>query len=381
MSKFKLCRCTVSVLVPAFLLTACLATPTIELPLPPGLSRETVAEKLLPQSPVAVSPDGSLLALVRADGLFLRSLQGGAEKKLSAEHPVALAFKPGGAELAAAFPTADGSRLQRFATSDGEILGKISFPGRCEALLSRQGEWLAFVTTLQSFRFGGNLSSRLLRWDGAQAPVEELLNDVTLDRSTLADKEALLATLRPQLSPYGDEILFLRLHDPPAFDPYIAVVLRHLETRSERTVAKLPKLSGSAIYLADGELVAYSDGLMVRIIEPWSDKEQQRLPMSDLRLAASPSSEILWLDNALLRSNGQIVTSFSPSAQPVTFLTDGRLLLRDKERLSLLSGLPAGALEPPTPASDRLLLLRKWRAEGLIDVREYTEQVGKRKVD
>ena len=377
MSKFTLCRCTVSVLVPAFLLTACLATPTIELPLPPGLSRETVAEKLLPQSPVAVSPDGSLLALVRADGLFLRSLQGGAEKKLSAEHPVALAFKPGGAELAAAFPTADGSRLQRFATSDGEILGKISFPGRCEALLSRQGEWLAFVTTLQSFRFGGNLSSRLLRWDGAQAPVEELLNDVTLDRSTLADKEALLATLRPQLSPYGDEILFLRLHDPPAFDPYAAVVLRHLDTGSERLIAKLPKLRGAAIYLDGGELVAYGDGTMLRIVEPWSDKEQQKLSRPGQQFAAPSSGDMLWMDTDLLRRDGQIVTSFALSAHPVSFLSNGRLLLRDKGRLFLLSGLPVAASEAPAPVGGRLLLLRKWRAEGLIDVREYSERVGK----
>lgn len=377
MAKFAFCRCTISALLLVFLFAGCTAITTIDPPLPPDLSMVTVAEKLLPQSPISVSPDGSLLALVRRDGLFLRSLENGGEKKLSAEHPVALSFNPDGNEVAAAFLVADGSRLLRFATSNGEVLGEISFSGRCEALLSRQGEWLAFVTTIQSFGFGGNLRSRLLRWDGVQTPVEELLNDVTLDRSTLADKDVLLATLRPQLAPYGDEILFLRLHDPPAFDPYIAVVLRHLETRSERLVAKLPKLSGAAIYLAAGELIAYGDGVMVRIVEPWSDKEQQRLSSPGHQLAVSSSGEILWVDNTLLRRNGQIVTSFAPSAQPVAFLTDGRLLLRDEKRLLLLSGLPAGSAEPPAPASDRLLLLRKWRAEGLIDVREYTEQAGK----
>jgi hypothetical protein len=377
MSKFKFCRRSVSILLLVFLFAGCLALPDVAPPLPPGLTMVAVAEKLLPQNPVAVSPDGSLLALVRADGLFLRLLEGGVEKKLSAEQPVALAFNPGGTELAAAFLTADSSRLQRIATNSGEVLGGISFPGRCEALLNRQGEWLAFVTTIQSFRFGGNLRSRLLRWDGVQASVEELLNDVTLDRSTLADKEALLATLRPQLSPYGDEILFLRLHDPPAFDPYIAVVLRHLATANERLVAKLPKLSGSAIYLDDGELVAYSDGLMVRVVDPWSDKEQQRLSSPGQQLAASPSGEILWVDNALLQRDGQILTNFAPSAQPVTFLADGRVLLRDNKRLLLLKGLSAALSETPAPASERLLLLRKWRAEGLIEVREYTERVGK----
>lgn len=377
MAKFAFWRCTVCALLLVFLFAGCTATPTIDPPLPPGLSMATVAEQLLPQSPISVSPDGFMLAVVRRDGLFLRSLASGVEKKLSAEHPVSLAFSSEGTELAAAFLTADGSRLQHFATSHGQILGEISFSGRCEALLSRQNEWLAFVTTIEVFRFGGNLRSRLLRWDGAQAPVEELLNDVTLDRSTLADKDALLATLRPQLSPHGDEILFLRLHDPPAFDPYIAVVLRHLETGSERLVAKLPKLSGAAIYLDGGELVAYGDGVMVRIVEPWSDKEQQRLSSPGHQLAASPSGKILWVDKALLRREGQIMTSFASSAQPVAFLVDGRLLLRDKQRLLLLSGLPAGSSDPLAPAADRLLLLRKWRAEGLIDVREYTEQAGK----
>lgn len=377
MSTFSLRRCTVSVFLIAFIFSGCLATPPVDLPLPPGLTMQPVAEKLLPQSPVVVSPDGSLLALVRRDGLFLRSLVSGVEKKLSVEHPVVLSFDSTGNELAAAFLAADGSRLQRFATRDGEVLGEISFSGRCEALLNRQGEWLAFVTTVETFRFGGNLRSRLLRWDGVQAPTEELLNDVTLDRSTLADKEALLATLRPQLSPYGDEILLLRLHDPPAFDPYIAVVLRHLETGSERLVAKLPKLRGAAIYLDGGESVAYGDGIMVRIVDPWSEKEKQRLSRPGQQLAASSSGEILWVDESLLRRDGQIVTSFAPAAQPVTFLTDGRLLLRNQERLYQLSGLPAGSSEPPTPASDRLLLLRKWRAEGLIEVREYTERVGK----
>ncbi|MBE0503703.1 MAG: hypothetical protein IBX46_06175 [Desulfuromonadales bacterium] len=377
MSTFSLRRCTVSVSLLAFIFSGCLATPPVELPLPPGLTIQTVAEKLLPQSPVVVSPDGSVLALVRRDGLLLRSLVSGVEKKLSTEKPVALAFNPDGSELAAAFLAADGSRLQRIATSNGKVLAEISFSGRCEALLSRQGEWLAFVTTVETFRFGGNLRSRLLRWDGKQAPIEELLNDVTLDRSTLAEKETLWATLRPQLSPYGDEILFLRLHDPPAFDPYIAVVLRHLETRSERTVAKLPKLRGAAIYLDGGEAVAYGDGMMVRIVDPWSEKEKQRLSRSGQQLAASPAGEILWADNDLLQRDGQIVMSFAATAEPVAFLADGRVLLRDNKRLYQLSGLSVAQPETPAPASDRLLLLRKWRAEGLIDVREYVEQVGK----
>lgn len=372
-------RCAVSVLVLlSVVCTGCLAPLPVESPLPPGLTMTPVAVQLLPQSPVAVSRDGSQLALMRRDGLLLRPLEGNGEQKFSTELPVALAFNPDGSELVASFVTADGSRLRRFATSTGEVLGEISFPGRCEALLSREGEWLAFVTTLESFRFGGNMRSRLLRWDGVQAPVESSLNDTTLDRSTLADKNALLTTLQPQLSPHGDEILFLRLHDPPAFDPYIEVVLRHLDTGSDRLIAKLPQLRGAATYLDSGELVAYGDGIkLVRIVDPWRGKESERLVRPGHELAAPPAGDMLWVDETLLRRDGQVLLNFAPQTQPVSFLSGGRLLLRDKERLWLLSGLPAAASVPPMQDTEQLRLLRKWRAEGLIDIREYTERVGK----
>lgn len=336
-----------------------------------------VAAGLLPQSPVAVSSDGSLLALVRRDGLFLLPLEGGVEKQLSAEIPSALAFNPDGTELAAAFAAADGGRLRRYAPGSGEVLAEIAFPGRCEALLSREGEWLAFLTTLQSFRFGGNLRSRLLRWDGVNPPGESLLNDMTLDRSTLAERGSLLSTLRPQLSPYGDEILFLRLHDPPAFDPYLAVVLHHIETGSDRLVVKLPQLRGAATYLGGGELIAYGDGIdLVKIVDPWKENEKERLLRPGQQLAASPSGEILWVDDILLRRDGQVLVSFAKEAEPVSFLGGGRLLLRDKERLWLLSGLAVSSPEPLVEMAQRRLL-RKWRAEGLIDGRDYVERIGK----
>lgn len=363
-----------------FMLTCagCLAPPPITTPLPPGLAVTPVAQQLLPRGPVAVSPDGSLVALVRREGLLLRSLDGKAEQKLDADHPVALAFNPDGSELAAAFSAADGSRLRRFATSTGEVLGEISFSGHCEALLSRKGEWLAFVTILEPFRFGGNLSSRLLRWDGGHDPVETSLNDTTLDRSTLAAAEMLTATLRPQLSPHDDEILFLRLHDPPAFAPYVAVVLHHLETGSERLIAKLPLFSGSAIYLDGGELVAYGDGInLVRIIDPWSEAESQRLVRAGNQLASPASGDMLWVDEALLRRDGQELLTAAKEAEPVAFLPAGRLLLRTREELWLLSGLPVTATATSQPDSEELRLLRKWRAAGLIDAREYAERLKK----
>jgi hypothetical protein len=372
-------RCAASALVLLALVCAgCLAPLPVESPLPPGLTMTPVAAQLLPQRPVAVSSDGDLLALVHPEGLFLRLLAGSSEQKLSDDLPVAMAFNPNGTELAAAFSTADGSRLRRYATSNGELLAEIAFSGRCEALLSREGEWLAFVTTRESFRFGGNLRSRLLRWDGVHTPSESLLNDTTLYRPTLATEEVFRSTLRPQLSPHGDEILYMRLYNPPAFASYIAVVLHHIDTKRDHLVAKLPQMSGSATYLDGGEVVAYSDGInLVKLVDPWTEGEIGRFVSPGVRLAAPATGEVLWMDNSLRRRDGQLLLSFTQTAEPVRFFPDGRLLLRDDKRLWLLRGLPPAAPVPPVSDTNKLRLLRKWRAEGLIDVREYAERVGK----
>lgn len=357
----------------------CMVSPPLVPAFPPaGITIKPVVSQVLPLSPVAVSPDGSSLALVRREGLFLTPLSGGEQKKFSSELPVALAFNPAGTELAAAFIAEDLSRLQRFDTSSGEILGEMFFPGRCEALLSREGEWLVFVSIIETFKFGGNLRNLLWRWDGVNAPEESLLNDTTLDRSTLADSNALFSTLHPQLSPYGDEILFLRLHDPPAFDPYIDIVIRHLETGSVRLVAKLPQMTGAAVYLDVGELVVYGDGIkLVKIVDPWSEKEIGQLVRPGLHLATPPAGDLLWVDESLLHRDGQLLLGVSKGTEPVTFLADGRLLLREKGRLWLLAGLPAVPSAQPVQDAGQLQLLRKWRAEGLINVQEYAERTGK----
>lgn len=356
----------------------CLApAPSLRAPLPAGISAEMVAEGLKAESPVAVTRDGSFLALVRRDGLFLRSLADGREERISSELPIAVTFNPQGTELAAAFPAEAGSLLRRYSASSGELLAEISLSGRCEALLSREGEWLAFVTSVQTFRFGGNLRSSLLRWDGVHAQESSLLNDTTLDRSTLSVKESLLATLlRPQLSPYGDELLYLQLRDPPAFDPYLMVVLRHLETGSERLVAKLPKLTGAAVYFDGGDLVAYGDGIrQVNIVDPWQERVVARYPRPGALLASPLWGKILWVDDDLLHGDGQMLLSLDKESQPVSFLPDGRLLLRDRQgRLWLLRGLPIPSHPPVSPPAS-FYLLRKWRAEGLIDSGEFVERV------
>lgn len=363
-------RATGALLFLALLMTGCLAAP-VKGPLPAGITIEPVDAPLSPASLVAVSPDGALLALSRPDGLYLRPLDGGAERRFGSEAAVALAFSRDGAQLAAADAT---GRLVRYAVADGAILGELLLSGRCEAILARDREWLIFVSSLDTFRFGANLNSRLLRWNGVDPPVEQRLNDATIDRKTLAAGMPLLATLRPQLSPFGDELLFWRLHDPPAFDPNIRLVLRHLESGSERIIVTLPGTGGAAAYLDGGTTVAHGDGVdRVIIIAPWTEEKRRYYPGRGRRIAAPASGELLWLDQTLIGRDGGTILTLAGEAAPVVFLPGGRLLLRSKERLWLLRGLPVAP--EPAVADEKVLHLRQWRAEGLITPQEYEEQV------
>lgn len=376
MTNLLLWRCAAASILLLLTCSGCLA-PLLTGSLPPGSSVIKIAGGLLPETPVALTSDGSLLALVRKDGLVLLSLEQGGEAKITSEIPVALAFNSQGSELVAAFVSVGGSRLQRYAIRDGQVLAEISFPGRCEALLSREGEWLVFVSHLEMFRFGGNMRSHLLRWDGMQIVKDVPLHETHLDRSTLAGQSRLLATIQPQLSPHGDEILFLRLQDPPAFDPYVAVVLRHLETGAERIVAKLPKIRGTATYLEGGDLVLYGDGAgLTTVVEPWQEKVVAHYPGPGSILAAPVSGDLAWMDDSLLRRNGQLLFRALREIQSVFFLSGQRLLLRENDRLWLFNGLQDESSLTSPPDSERILLLRKWRAEGLIEPQEFADLAG-----
>lgn len=361
-------------LLPLLFLAGCLTPPT-PIPLPAGLSLEPVAAGLLPRSPTAVSADGTRLAVVRATGLYLRPLVGAAEERLSPDAAVALAFSRDGDQLAAAFALADGSgALVRFATSDGTRRGELALPGRCEAILTQGRDWLIFVTTLKPFRFGANLHSRMLRWNGVDPPVEEELNDATLDPATLAAGPALLTTLRPRLSPFNDEILFWRLHDPPAFAPNLRLIRRHLASANELALVTLPGLNATAAYLDGGAQIVYGDGVeRMHLLDPVTNQETGTLRGPGRDLATPPAGDLLWADQVLWRRNGERLLSFSRPTEPVAFLPAGRAIVRSGDRLWLLSGLPVSPAPPV--ADEKLLRLRRWLAEGLITAQEYQEQV------
>lgn len=357
------------------LLCGCTTTP-LRGPLPQELTLTTVATGLVADAPLAASGDGIQLALVRKSGLVLRPLAGGAERLLTAQPPRALAFSPDGTRIGALFAAGEGSELRLYDVATGQVLAQTAANGACDQLLAAGDEWLAVCTVVQRFRFGGNLRSRLLRWDGGAAPREELLNDVTLDPVTAQLPAALGSGIaHAVLSPWGDELLFLRLIDPPAFAPYRRVVLRHLASGAEQTVATSVALDAAAAYQAGGEAVIFGDGVReTRRFDPWSKTELGSEPLPGKVVAASPGGRSLWLDG-VLRQDGKELLHFTDGTQPAGFLPGGRLLLRSPTRLFLVSGLADDApAQLDGEPRRRLLQLRRWRAEGLIDQADYLQQ-------
>lgn len=338
--------------------------------LPDGATLETLA-RIDPGAPFAADPEGGRVALVR-DGLRILDPASG-EQLLSAESPAALAWADDGKRLAAAFAHGGGTLLKIFA--GGRVEREAEISGRVDRL-----DWhpetglFAAATTLEVYSFGANYKAVLYRWQGEGAPLATPLHDVTLKPLTLHNwGEHLYRTVRLEISPFGDEILYTRLHDPPAFSPYLKIVQQHLETGAEREVAHVALTSGGAVHAAD-ETVLYGDGMRrSRRVDPWTASELQSWPTAGRTLAISRGGRYLLLDGRLYRDGAEIAAF--PAGSEGRFSSGGRLFLRVDRRLYRLSGLE----EDPTPAlapavRDRLRKLRKWRSDGLISHDEYLRQ-------
>lgn len=364
------------------LLPACTLQSVTPPPLPPGFSVRDVAP-LAPESPLAVSRDGSRIALADRTGLHLRIVANGNGTTLSAERPTALVFSPQGDRLLAAFDRGADSELIVFTLAAATPADHTRFPGRARGLFWNENGILVLSEQLKVYKFGSNLQNFLHHWDGdGTTPLRsEKIHDVTLDPVTLKVWGGAISRLSPpRLSPWGDEILLPRLIDPPAFDPYLKLVIRHLISGAEREVATgLPLDAGDAAYLADGDEILHWGETGALRVAPWSGETRRHLSSPGRTIAASADGDLLWLDGKIFR-NGDNILQLPPLARPVAWLTDGQLFFRWQERLWLLRGLPPA--QPPLPVDpqqrERLLHLRNWRAQGLISPQDYLEQTKER---
>jgi len=344
--------------------------------LSPGLSLRAVGP-IDRDGVMAWAPDGQRIA-VAATGTRLRTLTTGEEVRLDPASPAALCWSADGKRLAATYATPTGSQLRLFIPGTIGPRAETPLPGRVTALFCLDdGSVLAVASVLQSYSFGGNFTTSLLRWDGVQAPTATVINDVSVKPLTLKHHETTLCTLvQPQLAPLQDELLFTRLHDPPALAPYLKLVQVHLGSNRSRVADDLPLTSSGGRYLAAGERLVVADGRgNSHLLDPWTNKIADTLPLPGRVLATSFAGARMLLDGHLFADGKEI--AILPGLDAAVFAPRGdKLLLRYERKLFLLEGLSAEPRPPwmATPVRQRLLQLRRWRSADLISHDDYLEK-------
>lgn len=339
----------------------------------------TVVARLDAEPLFAAAPGGKLVAF-SSEGVRVAPLPTGEIRTLSGDHPLALAWSPDGGRLAVAFDRGTESRITVFG-ADGVTVAETAAAGHVGALFwPESGALLAVTTELESHKFGTSCREVLLRWQLAGAPERTVLHEVTLKPYTVRKWGPVLLTraINPAISPLGDELIYGRIQDPPAFDAYLKVMVRNISSGAEREVAKTGFSDGAARFSADGEELIMSNGSgRIRRIAAWSGAEKQAVPFSGRVLAVSPDGRHLLADGRLL-DDGREVATFSARTTG-EFLDDGRLLVVDNGTLFLVSGFGASVSGPPLPPGklERLRTLHAWRASGLISPDDYVTARGK----
>lgn len=349
-------------------LAGCARLPaTTELP-PPLTLTDTLSVDA--GSPFALDRQGSTVALVKG-GLKTRDLATGLTVSITDAVPNALAWSPDGKRLAAGFKGT--IRVFSAAGVPGE---EITLPGRVVALAWRSNtEILAALVEIDLYTFGASHRAWLQLWrPGEGESLSSKLGDATLKPLTVRDWGSRInQVITLDIAPAGDEIVFTRLHDPPAFPPYLAIVQRHLETGRERLIAKVDLFSAGARYAKDGERLIYGDGDRRTVrVDPWRDTIEQSYQSAGRTLARSPNGSWLFLDGRLYLRDMEVAAF--PAGAEAQFGAGGRLLVRHGNRLHLLDGFKEpDELHPALPPSEGLLTLRRWRSLELITPEEYIQ--------
>lgn len=355
---------TTALLLLATGLTACAPAPSIRHD--PALSVRRIAPAE-PASPFAWSRDGARVASCD-DGVVVTDLGTGVATRLTRQSPTALAWSSDD-RLAVASPSGELSAL-RILDSAGSSLARVDLAGDVRWVdWTSDGVVVATTTQVVRYSFGGHLLQTLAVWDGEGEPTLTPPKGVTLDTTTLTVFEHIRGLgLRPTLGPLRDEVVLCRLHDPPALPPNLEVVLHHMASGMERSVARVDPTGPCAVPWPDGDTIAVPGGEAgAQRLDPWTGESLPPPPLWGTSAAVSPDGRLAWVDGRLVSTagGGQPLIEASPSAEAAFAPGGARLLVRTEDALYLVEGLPAGPSLTP-PSSDDLLRLRRWRAEGLI---------------
>ena len=341
-------------------------------PLPDGFELKKVT-KANPGTPFAVNRNGAFATITKG-GIEITEADGSG-RNIAREAASALCFSPAGDRLAVALPTEQGTLLRLF-DLEGKVLGETTIPEQVTSIAWRsEQQVLAASLSIKKFTFGSELTSRLYQWDGLTPPLGTTLSDVTVRPPVgKLPPEQLFNSLAIAVSPYGDEIAYSQLKDPPLFTPYLRIAVRHLETGAEREVGKTSLGSGAVLYTPDGESLLVGDAQsLTRKLSLPDGKEIDAWPSPGSHSALSPSGSYIFLDGRLYQ-NGHTITTFPPQTRGA-FLPDGSgLALSYDGKLFLVTGLKDRPAILPREDRDRLLKLRRLRSMGLITEKEYRAQ-------
>lgn len=340
-------------------------------PLPEGFAVKDIA-KADAGAPFAVSRAGTVAAVSRG---AVQLTEAGASRKIAEGAATEVSFSPSGEKLAVVLPAEEKSVLRLF-DRQGKSIAETSIPMTVTGIAWKSDEALvATAVALKKYSFGSHITTFVYQWDGVAPPVSAAMSDVTI-RPQLAKMPAdeLFRNFNMALSPYGDEIAYSSLKDPPVFTPYQRVAIRHLESGSERDVAVTALGSGGPVFLPDGEsiLVGNAHGMTRKIATP-EPKEIGAWPSPGNYPAISPSGSYVFLDGRLYQGEKTVIQF--PNKSRAQFLPDGSgLAVSHDGKLYLVTGLNDPAT-PSLPAdSGKLLQLRRLRSMGLITEQEFRAQ-------
>lgn len=348
-------RLLFSSLIILILVTACTKSP----PLQP-----ITGQPLLPLADIdnsglfAANQSGTKIAIAR-EGLSLFEVNSQTAQRLSQKKPVALAWSPDGLLLAAAFQSADYETELFLYSADGRVLKKTTLSATLSHLTwSRRGDLLATGFVLKVYTFGGNLRQLLYRID-LDSVKEMLLSDSTLRPALAKQVQPLLHNLLPvAFAPQGDELVFLRLHDPPEFSAYFQLLYQNWQVDTPRELDKFPLQSMAFDWNLSGESIVVQSETGQQTISLW--------PEQGNAVGSSSADEYRFNHGRLYRGQ-ELLVDWGKDAH-MQWLEDGSFLLAVNRRLYLGSGLkkPSGRTYNETKWN-----LRRWRYEELVTPMEY----------
>lgn len=337
-----------------------LATSCVKAPLPAPIT----GHPLLPLADIdnsglfAANPDGTKIAIAR-DGLSLFDVNSKTAHDLSLKKPVALAWSPDGLLLAVAFEGADYETELLLYSADGRILKETSLPVVLSQLVwSRRGDLLAAGFALKIYTFGGNLRQLLYTVD-LDSVEEILLSDSTLRPALARQVKPLLHNLLPvAFSPQGDELVFLRLHDPPEFSAYFQMLYRNWQVDSARELDKFPLQAMALDWNLNGDSIR---------IQSETGQQTLKLWPAEVQAMGSSSAEEYRFHNGQLYRGSQLVVDWGDDAQ-IQWFADGTFLLAVNRQLYRGSGLLKNSA---ITYNETDWNLRRWRYEELVTPEEY----------